>query len=225
MTGLLEFSPDEKEFVDDYNAAWEIVARQLVMDKAQLRDIQQHMRPIFNQGITKIYKQLEPIFNRTAWQWPNLDKHIALFRTYPEMPYMLDWAAADVKVTKRSIPEARHRAEILMHYVCFLCRAQRRNREIKAAISRNPNGVAIFSDAGDPGEQTYYASIDSVDDSHYPPFFPGDRTTLMWLRTRDQVPPGRKVIEIRWKGDASSQKSTKPQGKRKKKGFIQWLGK
>ena len=183
------------------------------------------MRPIFNQGITKIYKQLEPIFIRTAWQWPNLDKHIALFRTYPEMPYMLDWAAADVKVTKRSIPEARHRAEILLHYVCFLCRAQRRNREIKAAISRNPNGVAIFSDAGDPGEQTYYASIDSVDDSHYPPFFPGDRTTLMWLRTRDQVPPGRKVIEIRWKGDASPRESTKPQEKRKKKGFFQWLGK
>ena len=131
MTGLLEFDPDEKEFVADYNAAWEIVARQLVMDKAQLRDIQQHLRPIFNQGITKMYKQLEPIFNRTAWQWPNLDKHIALFRTYPEMPYMLDWAAADVKVTKRSIPEARHRAEILLHYVCFLCRAQRRNRKLK----------------------------------------------------------------------------------------------
>ena len=225
MTGLLEFNHEEKEFVADYNAAWEIVARQLVMDKTQLRDIQQHMRPIFNQGITKIYKQLEPIFIRTAWQWPNLDKHIALFRTYPEMPYMLDWAAADVKVTKRSIPEARHRAEILLHYVCFLCRAQRRNREIKAAISRNPNGVAIFSDAGDPGEQTYYASIDSVDDSHYPPFFPGDRTTLMWLRTLDQVPPGRKVIEIRWKGDASPRESTKPQEKRKKKGFFQWLGK
>jgi len=69
MTGLLEFDPDEKEFVADYNAAWKIVARQLVMDKAQLQDIQQHMRPIFNQGITKMYKQLELIFNRTAWQW------------------------------------------------------------------------------------------------------------------------------------------------------------
>lgn len=103
------------------------------------------------------------------------------------------------KEEKKSLSDKRKRAEILIHYVVFLCGAQGRMRDIKKAFARNPAVEVVFTDLSDEGERDFYEGITAIDETHYPPFFPGDRVTMMIFRNREKVPIGRKILQTPWK--------------------------
>ena len=103
------------------------------------------------------------------------------------------------KEEKKSLSDKRKRAEILIHYVVFLCGAQGRMRDIKKAFARNPAVEVVFTDLSDEGERDFYEGITAIDETHYPPFFPRDRVTMMIFRNREKVPIGRKILQTPWK--------------------------
>ena len=103
------------------------------------------------------------------------------------------------KEEKKSLSDKRKRAEILIHYVVFLCGAQGRMRDIKKAFARNPAVEVVFTDLSDEGERDFYEGITAIDETHYPPFFPGDRVITMIFRNREKVPAGRRILQTPWK--------------------------
>lgn len=103
------------------------------------------------------------------------------------------------KEEKKSLSDKRKRAEILIHYVVFLCGAQGRIRDIKKAFARNPEAVVVFMDCHDEGERDFYKNITAIDEMYYPPFFPGDRVITMIFRNREKVPAGRRILQTPWK--------------------------
>gem|GEM_PF-2556012 len=103
------------------------------------------------------------------------------------------------KEEKKSLSDKRKRAEILIHYVVFLCDAQGRIRDIKKAFASNPAAEVVFMDCHDEGEYDFYKNITAIDEMHSPPFFPGDRVITMIFRNREKVPAGRRILQTPWK--------------------------
>lgn len=93
----------------------------------------------------------------------------------------------------------KNRAIVLLHYVVMTYYGIEKVKSLKDAIKRNPQTCAILSISGGDNAESWFASqVEQITDEVYPPFFPGDRTALLWVRKPELVPDGKRVVPTAW---------------------------
>lgn len=175
---------DDPDFADICAVAWRSVVSQIEGDVAFFDrfGVEFVRLMIAGDAFRKFNSRLGEVMSNRQWTWPLLERWEALFATEGVSPYMWDFEPpTHDRGGEKSAARSHGVAKVITHTAAMRAYADRHARKSTSFFAAR----ALFK-TDCPAENLvasrFEAAIAAGDLSVVPPFFPGDRTTLRYVR-------------------------------------------